>query len=209
MREFVVVGHDAPTDPEFALDDLPGAGRLDVLCRCVTSALLRSHGVRTDTRVHLVLGDEFTVRFDGEDVRRLNPDERSTAALVRGALEERERAVGAMPVTAHPGVELRRRGVAGTVEAVADRTTLVTLHEDGTPVTDWTSFDTADEDDPEGEAVDVGFVLSDHRDFTEAERTLLSETADRRLRLGPVPLHADQAVVVAHHFLDTAGYRRV
>jgi len=212
MREFVVLGHDAPVTPEFALDDLPGAGRLDVLCRCVTAALLRSHGVRPDTRVHLVLGDEFTVRFDGGAVRRLNPDERSTAALVRGALEDRERAVGAMPVEAHPGVELRRRGVADTVAAVADRTTLVTLHEDGTPVTDWTPFETGDGDDPERETadeVDVGFVLSDHRDFTDDERALLSKTAGRRLRLGPVPLHADQAVVVAHHFLDTAGYRRV
>ena len=209
MREFVVLGHDAPVAPDFALDDLPGAGRLDVLCRCVTGALLRSHGVRSDTRVHLVLADEFTVRFDGDSVRRLNPDERSTAALVRGALEEREKAVGAMPVTAHPGVELRRRGVADTVEAVADRTTLVTLHEDGTPVTDWTPFDAGPGDDAEREAVDVGFVLSDHRDFTDDERALLAEAADRRLRLGPVPLHADQAIVVAHHFLDTAGYRRV
>ncbi len=216
MREFVVVGHDAPVVPEFALDGLPGAGRLDVLCRCVTGALLRSHGVRSDTRVHLVLADEFTVRFDGDSVRRLNPDERSTAALVRGALEDREKAVGAMPVEVHPGIELRRRGVAGTVEAVADRTTLVTLHEDGTPVTDWGLFD-ATEAGPEKAAtdadsnvdLDVGFVLSDHDDFTDDERTLLSETADRRLRLGPVPLHADQAIVVAHHFLDTAGYRSV
>ncbi|PSP87349.1 tRNA (pseudouridine(54)-N(1))-methyltransferase TrmY, partial [Halobacteriales archaeon QH_8_68_33] len=34
MRQFIVVGHDAPTTPEFPLDDLAGgAGRLDVLCR--------------------------------------------------------------------------------------------------------------------------------------------------------------------------------
>jgi tRNA (pseudouridine54-N1)-methyltransferase len=46
MRQFVVVGHDAPTTDDFSLDDLPGAGRLDVLCRCITAALLLSHGIR-------------------------------------------------------------------------------------------------------------------------------------------------------------------
>jgi tRNA (pseudouridine54-N1)-methyltransferase len=202
MREFVVVGHRAPVEPEFSLDDLPGAGRLDVLCRCLTSALLRSHGVREDSRVHLVLGDEFTLTVDGATVRRLNPDERSTAALVRTALEARERAVGAVPAEPHPGVELRRRGVAGTVETVADRNTLVELHEEGTPVADWDPFD-------DGAEPSVAFVLSDHEDFTDAERARLADAADHRLRLGPTALHADQAIVVAHHFLDTGGYERV
>jgi tRNA (pseudouridine54-N1)-methyltransferase len=202
MREFVVVGHDAPTDPDFSLDDLPGAGRLDVLCRCLTSGLLRSHGVREDTRVHLVLADEFSVRFDGGAVRRLNPDERSTAAVVRGALGRHDEAVGAMPVETHPGVELRRRGLADTLAAVAERATLVALHEDGTPVTEWDPFDRDD-------FPDAAFVLSDHRDLTGEERDLLTEVADRRLRLGPEPLHADQAIVVAHHFLDTRGCERV
>ena len=88
MRQFVVCGHDAPTTPEFPLDDLPSAaGRLDVLCRCVNSALFLSHGIRDEARVHLVLRDELTVSFDGGSVRRLNPDERSTAATIRNALE--------------------------------------------------------------------------------------------------------------------------
>jgi len=202
VREFVVVGHDAPTSAEFSLDDLPGAGRLDVLCRCLTAGLLRSHGVREDTRVQLVLADEFTVGVDGGAVRRLNPDERSTAAVVRGALERRDEAVGAMPVETHPGVELRRRGLADTLDAVAERAGLVALCEDGTPATESAPFD---RDDPP----DVGFVLSDHREFTREERDLLDEVADRRLRLGPEPLHADQAIVVAHHLLDTRGYEQV
>ena len=77
MRQFVVSGHDAPTTAEFALDDLAGgAGRLDVLCRCVNAAFFLSHDLREDVRVWLVLGDEFAVRFEGSELRRLNPDER-------------------------------------------------------------------------------------------------------------------------------------
>jgi tRNA (pseudouridine54-N1)-methyltransferase len=195
MRQFVVLGHDAPTTADFSLDDLPSsAGRLDVLCRCVSASLFLSHAVRDDVRVHLVLADEFTVSFDGSAVRRLNPDERSTAARIRGALEEREEAIGHIPAETSPGVSLRRVGFEQTLEDVAAESTVVQLHEDGAPV--------VDVDPPENPA----FVLSDHRDFTVDEETLLSTVADARVRLGPRALHADHAITVAHNYLDTAGY---
>ena len=195
MRQFLVVGHDAPTAPEFSLDDLAGgAGRLDVLCRCVTSAVFLSHSIREAVRVHLVLGDEFTVRFDGATIRRLNPDERSTAALIRTALENREDAIGHMPAESTPGVTIRRMGLEATLGELATDATVVTLHEDGDPA--------ADVDPP----ADPLFVLSDHRDFTDQESSLLSTMADERLRLGPQILHADHAITVAHNYLDTEGY---
>jgi tRNA (pseudouridine54-N1)-methyltransferase len=167
-----------------------------VLCRCVTSALLRSHGVREDARVHLVLGDAFTVRFDGASVRRLNPDERSTAARVRTALEHRDEAVGHVPADVSPGVELYRMGLADTLDAAArEADAVLCLHEDGRPV--------VDVEPP----TDPLFVLSDHRNFGDDEADLLTDVADERVSLGPEALHADGAITVAHNWLDTAGYR--
>jgi len=193
MRQFVVIGHDAPTTADFSLDDLAGAaGRLDVLCRCVNSAFFLSHALREDVRVHLVLGDEFTVTFVGSDLRRLNPDERSTAALIRNALDRRADAIGHQPVESSPGVSLRRRGFEATLDALDG--TLVHLHEDGTPV--------VDAEPP----TDPIFVLSDHHDFTGAESALLADRADMRVRLGPHALHADHAITVAHNYLDTDGF---
>ncbi|WP_254272240.1 tRNA (pseudouridine(54)-N(1))-methyltransferase TrmY [Haloarcula marina] len=195
MRQFVVVGHDAPTTPDFSLDDLAGAaGRLDVLCRCVNSAFFLSHAIREDVRAHLVLADEYTVSFEGSDLRRLNPDERSTAALVRNALEEREEAIGHIPVETSPGVSLTRRGFEGTLDAVAREGTVVQLHEDGDPVVDVET------------PTDPVFVLSDHHDFTEREASLLAEAAEERVSLGPKALHADHAITVAHNYLDTEGF---
>ncbi|WP_136600777.1 tRNA (pseudouridine(54)-N(1))-methyltransferase TrmY [Salinigranum halophilum] len=195
MRQFVVTGHDAPTTPDFSLDDLPsGGGRLDVLCRCVNAAFFLSHAIREDVRVHLVLADAFTVSVDGREVRRLNPDERSTAARIRDALDQREEAIGHIPAEASPGVSIRRVGFEQTLRDVADESTVVELHEAGTPV--------VDVDPPENPA----FVLSDHHDFTDAEATLLEEVADERVRLGPHAMHADHAITVAHNYLDTAGY---
>ncbi|SNZ12438.1 tRNA (pseudouridine54-N1)-methyltransferase [Natronoarchaeum philippinense] len=193
MRQFIVLGHDAPVDAEFSLDDIAGgAGRLDVLCRCVNSAFFLSHAIREDVRAHLVLGDEFTVSFEGSDLRRLNPDERSTAALVRNALDEREEAIGHMPVETSPGVSLTRRGFEPLLDALDG--TVVQLHEDGDPI--------VGVEPPE----DPIFVLSDHNDFTDEEATLLDAAADRRVRLGPERLHADHAITVAHNYLDTDGF---
>ncbi len=199
MRQFVLLGHDVPTEPDFSLDDLAGgAGRLDALCRSITAAFVTSHGIREAVRVHLVARDQLTITFDGRELRRLNPDERSTAALVRNALEHREDAIGALPAEPSPGVELYRRGFEGTLAAIADDGPVVQLHEDGDAVVDA---------DPEALADGI-FVLSDHRDFTDAEVTLLEDATDRRLRLGPERLHADQAITIAHHYLDTGGYER-
>ena len=197
MRQFVVVGHDAPTTPEFSLDDLTsGAGRLDVLCRCVSAALFLSHDVREDVRVHLVLADEFTVTFDGASVRRVNPDERSTAALVRGALDERREAVGHEPVETSPGVSLYRMGFEPTLDRLAPDGAVVELHKDGDPVVECSV------------PTDPVFVLSDHREFTDEEADYLTDAADERVRLGPEPLHANHAITVAHNYLDTDGFER-
>jgi tRNA (pseudouridine54-N1)-methyltransferase len=195
MRQFVVVGHDAPTTPEFSLDDLAGgAGRLDVLCRSVGSALFLSHGVRRDTRATLVLRDELAVTFDGADVRHAHPDERNLAGLLRNALESRGDLVGRMPEETSPGVTLTRRGLADVLGDVPRGATVVQLHEDGDPVTDL---------DPPADAV---FVLSDHRDFTDDEQATIDDAADERVRVGPEAIHADHAITVAHNYLDTDGY---
>jgi tRNA (pseudouridine54-N1)-methyltransferase len=90
VRLFIVLGHHAAITPDFNLSDLPGsAGRLDLLCRCITSSFLISHGLRRDTELYLVLQDQLTLRLVGSRLRHLNPDERSTAALVQKALRLR------------------------------------------------------------------------------------------------------------------------
>ncbi|WP_178917745.1 tRNA (pseudouridine(54)-N(1))-methyltransferase TrmY [Natronomonas gomsonensis] len=194
MRQFVIVGHDAPTTPDFSLEDLPGTGRLDVLCRCVNSAFFLSHALREDVCVHLVLADEYVVRFEGTELRRLNPDERSTAALIRGALEAREGAIGAMEANPSPGVYIGKGDFESTVRSVAEESTVVELHEEGRPVVEL---------EPPS---DSAFVLSDHHDFTDDEAECLAELADERVSLGPKALHADHAITVAHNYLDTDGF---
>lgn len=197
MRQFLVVGHDAPTTPEFSLEDLPGAGRLDLLARAVVAALLHSHGVRSDSRVHLVLDDAYTFVADGATVRHLRPDERSTAARVRNALDARDEAIGAMPAEPSPGVALYRGGLVPALErAAADADRVVVLDETGDP---------ASEAKPTESPL---FVLSDHHDFATSDRTAVDKHDPCLVSLGPVALHADQAITVAHNRLDTDTFAR-
>jgi len=195
MRQFIVLGHDAPTTPDFSLDDLAGAaGRLDALCRCVNSAFFLSHDFRSDVRLFLVMQDELTIRFEGSELRRLNPDERSTAALIRKALEAKSEAIGHMEAESTPGVFVSKRDFETILSEASGEATVVELHEDGTPVVDI--------EPPENPL----FVLSDHGDFTDEEADLLAEASDTRVRLGPSLLHGNHAMTVAHNFLDTGGY---
>jgi len=194
MRQFVVIGHDAPSSGEFPLDALASeAGRMDLLARSLNAALLESHGIREDTRAHLVLGD-VTVSVDGATVRNLHPDERSIAALIRSALDARDDAIGHQPADVSPGVKLYRMDFESTLDTVARDGTVVELHEDGESL--------AEAAPPENPI----FVLSDHHDFTDDEAELLAEQADQRISVGPEILHADQTMTVVQNWLDTAGY---
>lgn len=193
MRQFVVLGHHAPIDPDFSLDDLAGAaGRLDVLCRCVNSALFLSHGIRDAVQIHLVLQDEVTVRIDSADLRYMNPDERNIAGLLRQALEAKDQAIGHREAEPTPGIHVSKRGFQPVLESIDG--SIVELHEDGDPL--------ADVDPP----TDPVFVLSDHEDFTDEEAVLLAEHKDKRVRVSPEILHADHSITVAHNYLDTQGF---
>ncbi|GGL27702.1 tRNA (pseudouridine(54)-N(1))-methyltransferase TrmY [Halarchaeum grantii] len=195
MRHFVVHGHDAPTTADFDLADLAGgAGRLDVLCRCVNSAVFLSHGIREDVRVSLVLADDLTVRFEGSELRYLNPDERNIAGMLRKAIDAKGNAIGHREANPSPGVYVSKRGFEPTLDDAAARGTVLELHEDGRPLPDV---------EPPADPV---FVLSDHRDFTDAEATHLADSSDERVRVGPEILHADHAITVAHNYLDTDAY---
>ncbi|MFW5956463.1 MAG: tRNA (pseudouridine(54)-N(1))-methyltransferase TrmY, partial [Halorhabdus sp.] len=73
---------------------------------------------------------------------------------------------------------------------------LCQLQEDGDPIVE------------RGPPTDPVFVLSDHLDFTDEEQSLLDELGADQIRLGPVAIHADQAITIAQNYLDTDGYER-
>jgi tRNA (pseudouridine54-N1)-methyltransferase len=190
MRQFIVVGHKASTSGDFTLEDMPGsAGRIDILARCVTAAFVTSFDIRRDTQVCLVLLGEpdppKLIRFEGAELRYLNPDERSAGALIKRALQVR---LGTGQRRSTQGVYVER---AGLVEALhhSDASVLFYLHEHGKDVR---SVDL--------HANNVAFILGDHLGLFEEEEAQLGHA--QTIRVGPTKLHTDQCIRLIHNELD-------
>jgi tRNA (pseudouridine54-N1)-methyltransferase len=186
MRQFLILGHTASIDPGFTLNDLPGgAGRMDVLCRAIGATMFLSHGIRRDVVTHLLLQEQVHVRIRGDRVKRLNPDERSTAALIRYALK----ALSQEDVESSPGITVAPRSLEDLMRSFeAEGLTPVVLDEQGTRVEDVTIPETP------------VFILSDHREFSEGDREILRGHV--HLSLGPTALHTSQAITIVHYLLD-------
>lgn len=191
MRHFVIVSHTVPPEGEWGLDDLAGAaGRVDVVCRAVTSAFFTSHGIRQDTGVTAVFAADaaqpVAVRIDGSQVQRLNPDERSTAARLRNALRHAHPDDWWEPVEA--GIE------------VAPFDLQQALDDLGLPVA-W--LDLKGTDALAGPLpADCVWVLSDHLPFTDAETESLAPRAGHKISLGGTWYHGHHVVGIVQYLLD-------
>jgi len=191
LRRFIVMGHRAITSAEFKLDDLCGStGRLDILLRCVNSAFFLSHGIRRDVEIVLMLLGEpnppKTIRINGSEVKYLNPDERSTAALIRNALLQK----GEGERKCSPGIYVSERSYSEVLSNMSKESKMYYLREDGEDIR------TA------ALAPDSTFVLGDDQDLTKAEEDILMTYEPKRLSLGPVSYHADHCITLVNNELD-------
>ncbi len=192
MREFILTSHKAPTEPGINLNNLPGEGRIDVLCRAVTSAFLLSHDIRENVQLYLVLNNNLTIRFRGDELRHLNPDERSTTALIDKALERKKELVGDIEIESSPGIYISKRNFTDILTNVEGN--LIQLEQSGKPLRDI------------DKSTNTVYVLSDHQDFTDNEEKLLMEKAEEKISVAPKPLHGDDVISIIHNYLDTDGY---
>ena len=148
---------------------------MDVLCRCINSSFFLSHDLRRNTECYLILeGGEphKTLRFSGETIRSLNPDERSAGALAEPEFKK-----------AADGIAIRSAGLAELLQEFS----FAVLDENG-------------EDIREVETLPENFILSDHMNFTEEEEELLKDLP--RYSVGPRVLHADHTITVILNEFD-------
>ena len=179
MKKFLIIGHKAVTDPGFSLNDMPGgAGRMDVLCRCVNSCFFLSHDLRRDVECYLLLLGEpnspKTILIRGSEVRYLNPDERSAGALIKKALQV---TCGEEFIEYTKGIYIRTGGLQRLLEEYE----FVVLDENGTDIR-------------ESEEIPDNYILSDHMNFSDEEEMLIKDLP--KISAGPKVLHADHTVTV-------------
>jgi len=190
LRGFLFVGNKAFTSP-FSLNDLTGAGRMDVLCRCVSQALFVSHGVRKDVEVYLLLNGPpnppKAVLIKGGEVRRMGPDERNVAGHLRKALGVECRSSW---VKVQSGVYVAKKGLEELLSELSQRYSVVYLKEDGLDISCATI--------PKNPL----FVIGDHEGLTEEQERVVGNFSTLKLSLSPISLMAEQCVVIVHFILD-------
>jgi len=194
MRRFLVLVHRVPTGGQFTLNDLAGGGgRMDEIARAVSTGFLLSNDLRRDTEMTLLFSSDRPpgprrIRLYGERLRHLNPDERSTAALLKNALV---RAIPAeQDVESSPGI------VVGPVDPVREITEFA-AQEGGL----WLSEDGTLLDDSAGALGGFAAVLGDPYGPSIEEEALLTRLGVPRVSLGPRSMRVSQCIdVIQNHF---------
>ncbi|WNY25223.1 tRNA (pseudouridine(54)-N(1))-methyltransferase TrmY [Methanolapillus millepedarum] len=194
MKDYVIIGNKAVTGGKISLNDLPGsAGRMDVLCRCVTASLFISFGMRRDVNVHLILkgepGPEKIVRFCGATMKSLNPDERSSGSMIQKALlvdaKETE-------TQSTPGVFVRTGNLSNLLEEFKNKNRmLIYLKEDGEDIFK-TGF----------KLEDPVFILGDNQGVFEDDENLIKNSGAVSISVGPISLLSSQCITIIHNQMD-------
>lgn len=231
-RIFVVIGHRVRTDARFSLNDLCGStGRLDILLRTINSGFLLSNGIRRNVRLYLVLqGDPeppVTIRLMGNELKYLNPDERSTGALIRQALitmgkrgpreghrKERE-GIGRHEPEGEGDQEREGDGEQEWEQHWIRSTPGIYVSKKGFPeLVDALKrggripvylHETGDPvREMDNDLLEKAFfVLGDQFDLSEEEEERVLEGGGaRKISLGPCILHTDHCVLLIHNALD-------
>ena len=195
MRRFLLLAHRVPPSGAFTLNDLAGgAGRMDEVARAVSTAFTLSNDLRRDTEMTVLFVAEPPPRarrisLFGARLRYLNPDERSTAALLKNALV---RSAGfPREFESSPGLTVAPTDPMAELAEYLRRPGAVWLTETGAPIAAWSVA-----------GAEIAAVVSDPYDPSPEETALLAASGIPRLSVGPRSLRTSQVIDAVHRELD-------
>ncbi|MBU5688036.1 MAG: tRNA (pseudouridine(54)-N(1))-methyltransferase TrmY [Candidatus Aenigmarchaeota archaeon] len=176
MREFLLKSNGVTGD--FSLNDLPGAGRMDVVCRAVTACLWLSDQLRKDTIFHALLEGKPSppklLTFDPKKLKRLYPDERNVAAHIRLSLLGRKM----------PGIEVNNISFEDFLKQQNKQKQIIFLDKDGKDIRDFI-FEK-----------DVLFILGDHKGLKK------EDIKGEKMSVGKKIYLASQVISIIQNELD-------
>ena len=190
MRTFIIWARKARTTGDFDIHDLPAAGKMDLVCRCLSNALCVSQHVRNDTVCWVILEGKpnppKALLIDGTKLQQWKDDESSIGQLIKDALR------GNCP----PGISIQKKSFEAIVKEQAATSQLFYLHDKGEDIRAATVQE------------DVTFVLGDLFGIPTKTEKLLKRLEAKRVSLGPVMLFASQCITLVHNELDRRQYKK-
>lgn len=193
MRGFLIIGNEASTEP-FNLSDLPGAGRIDVLCRCISQALFLSHSIRKGVEVYLLLLGEpdppKVMRIKSDELRRMSPDERNVAGHIRKAVGFK---ISKDWVETNSGIFVARKNLNELLIELSKNYEIYYMREDGKDIRDVVTT-----------MKNPLFILGDHLGVKKREEDLILGFIKSTISVSKFSLMAEQCIAIANYELDRA-----
>lgn len=201
MREFILRALKARTDDNFSLNDLPQAGRMDLVCRCISNAIFISNDLRRDTIIHVVLDGPSDppkiISFNGETLKGINFDERDIAMHIQNALKKGKGLKLNESAEVSPGINISKKSFEQLVKEKSEAgKQLIYLHDEGESVRE---FKFANDKDRV-------FVFGDFIGMPRKTEGLLDRLSAKRISIGPKMLFASHCIIVVHNELDFRGF---
>ncbi len=196
MRKFIIYSGKGATTPDFIIKDLPGSGgRMDLNARCVISTLWLSGSMREDSSIYISLNGEpdapLVITFNGGELRKVSPDERSISIWIKKALERKDIiSKKGNWLETHDGIAIARKTFEELLEERMKKGSLYLLHETGKDVR------------KEKLNVDPVFVLGDHMGLPEEKVHTVEKLAEEKLSLGPETYLSSQCITIVQNELD-------
>jgi tRNA (pseudouridine54-N1)-methyltransferase len=162
------------TSKPLSINSLTSYGRLDVLCRCISTAFFLSNGFRKEIQLYIYFTiDKSILQIDGSTVRGINPDERAIAGILK-------RVFRGLPF---PGI----RFYSGNLED------LLTKYE---PV----MLDIHGEVNPKEIITNQSFLIGDHLGYPVEHENLISQL--KKISLGSNEYLSSQTITILNYMLD-------
>lgn len=195
MREFILRASKAVTSPDFNLNDLPGsAGRMDLVCRCISNALWVSNDLRRDTRIFIVLegppSPPKMIVFEGKTLKGVEPDERNIASHIKIALKAGLCLELNQEIEVSPGIKVAKKSFESLVKEKSKEMQLIYLHPKGKDVREMEIKE------------NVAFILGDHVGIARKTEKLLERLKVEKVSLGKTIYLASHAIIIANYELD-------
>jgi tRNA (pseudouridine54-N1)-methyltransferase len=194
MREFILFSRGVTK--EFKLNDLPNAGRMDLIARCISTAIFLSYSLRKDVKFHAVLNGPpsppLTVTFFTNELKNVSPDERNIASHINIAIKN----FGIGKKNSEPGIYIDKKSFEELIKEKIEEygsNNIFYLHMDGEDIRNI-----------EMESNSV-FILGDNKGIPKKEENFLLRNEIRKVSVGRIEYLTSQVIAIVNYEMDRRG----
>ena len=194
MREFILFSRGVTK--EFKLNDLPNAGRMDLIARCISTAIFLSYSLRKDVKFHVVLNGPpsppLTVTFFTNELKNVYPDERNIASHINIAIKNF--IIGKK--NSEAGIYVEKKSFEEVVKEEIEKygnDNIFYLNLEGEDIRSIKMKS------------DSVFILGDNKGIPKKEESFLLRNKIRKVSVGRIEYLSSQVITIVNYEMDREG----